>query len=90
MSFGEGLHRERQLAKGLSFKQAVWRQAFRNSLIPIATGIGAIFSLLFTGTVLIERVFDLDGMGLLSYNSVLSRDLHRGPRHHHVLEQFSR
>lgn len=62
------------LAKGLSFKQAVWRQAFRNSLIPIATGIGAIFTILFTGAVLIERVFDLDGMGMLFYNSILNQD----------------
>lgn len=62
------------LAKGLSFRQAVWRQAFRNGLIPIATGIGSIFTLLFTSALLIERVFDLDGMGLLFYNSVLSRD----------------
>lgn len=62
------------IAKGLSFKQAVWRQAFRNALIPIATGIGSIFTLLFTGTLFIERVFDLDGMGLLTYNSMLNRD----------------
>jgi microcin C transport system permease protein len=62
------------LAKGLSFRQAVWRQAFRNSLIPVATGIGSIFALLFTSALLIERVFDIDGMGMLIYNSVLSRD----------------
>jgi len=62
------------LAKGLSRRQAVWRQAFRNGLIPIATGIGSIFLLLFASALLIERVFDLDGMGLLFYNSILSRD----------------
>ena len=62
------------LAKGLSRRQAVWRQALRNGLIPIATGIGSIFLLLFTSALLIERVFDLDGMGLLFYNSILSRD----------------
>jgi len=62
------------LAKGLSRRQAVWRQAFRNSLIPIATGIGSIFTVMFASALLIERVFDLDGMGLLFYNSVLSRD----------------
>jgi len=62
------------LAKGLSMRQAVWRQAFRNSLIPIATGIGSIFLLLFSSALLIERVFDLDGMGLLFYNSILGRD----------------
>lgn len=62
------------LAKGLSLRAAVWRQAFRNALIPIATGLGSIFSILFTSALLIERVFDLDGMGLLFYNSILSRD----------------
>lgn len=62
------------LAKGMSMRAAVWRQAFRNALIPIATGIGSIFALLFTSALLIERVFDLDGMGMLFYNSILSRD----------------
>jgi len=62
------------LAKGLSFKRAVWRQAFWNALIPIATGIGSIFALLFTSALLIERVFDLDGMGMLTYNSMLNCD----------------
>ena len=64
----------RRSRRSLSFKQAIWRQAFRNALIPIATGIGAIFYVLFSpATLLIERVFDLDGMGMLTYNSILSR-----------------
>lgn len=62
------------LAKGMSFRRAVWQQAFRNALIPIATGIGSIFALLFTSSLLIERVFDIDGMGLLFYNSIVGRD----------------
>jgi microcin C transport system permease protein len=62
------------MAKGLSFRTAIWRQVFRNALIPIATGIGSIFALLFTSALLIERVFDIDGMGLLFYNSVVGRD----------------
>ncbi len=62
------------MAKGLSFRQAIWRQVFRNALIPIATGIGSIFALLFTSALLIERVFDIDGMGLLFYNSIIGRD----------------
>lgn len=62
------------LAKGMSVRRAVWRQAFRNALIPIATGIGSIFALLFTSSLLIERVFDIDGMGLLFYNSIVGRD----------------
>jgi microcin C transport system permease protein len=62
------------LAKGVPFRRAVWKHALRNSLIPLATGMGAIFTVMFTGALLIERVFDLDGMGLLFYNSVVSRD----------------
>lgn len=62
------------MAKGLSARQAVWRQAFRNALIPIATGVGSIFSVMFTSSLLIERVFDIDGMGLLMWNSLIGRD----------------
>ena len=62
------------LAKGMSLRRAVWGQAFRNALIPIATGIGSIFAVLFTSSLLIERVFDIDGMGLLFYNSIVGRD----------------
>ncbi len=62
------------LVKGASFNMAVWKHAFRNSLIPIATRVGEIFTLMFAGAALIERVFDIDGMGLLVFNSVLSRD----------------
>jgi microcin C transport system permease protein len=62
------------MAKGLSFRQAVWKQAFRNALIPIATGVGSIFAVMFTSALLIERVFDIDGMGLLFYNSMIGRD----------------
>jgi microcin C transport system permease protein len=62
------------LAKGVPYRQAVWRHALRNSLIPIATGIGGIFTVMFAGALLIERVFDLDGMGLLFYNAIVGRD----------------
>lgn len=62
------------MAKGLSFRQAVWKQAFRNALIPIATGVGSIFAVMFTSALLVERVFDLDGMGLLFFNSMIGRD----------------
>lgn len=62
------------LVKGSSFDAAVWRHALRNALIPIATRAGEIFTLMFAGSVLIERVFDIDGMGLLVYNSVVNRD----------------
>jgi microcin C transport system permease protein len=62
------------LVKGSSLKNAVRRHALRNALVPLATGAGSIFTLMFSGSVLIERVFDIDGMGLLFYNSTISRD----------------
>ncbi len=62
------------VSKGVSFKQAVFKHAFRNSLIPIATDFGGSFSLLIGGSFLIEVIFDIDGMGLLGYNSVVDRD----------------
>jgi len=62
------------LVKGAPFKVAVWRHAFRNALIPLATRAGQIFTLMFAGAVLIERVFDINGMGLLVYNSTVNRD----------------
>ncbi len=62
------------MAKGLTFRATVWKQVFRNSLIPIATGIGSIFTAMFASALLIEKVFDIDGMGLLMYNSVVGRD----------------
>lgn len=62
------------LAKGLSFREALVKHALRNALIPIATRMSEIFTLMFAGALLIEKVFDIDGMGLLYYNSMVSRD----------------
>jgi microcin C transport system permease protein len=62
------------LAKGVPFRRAVWKHAFRNSFIPLATRMSEIFTLMFAGALLIEKVFDIDGMGLLVYNSITSRD----------------
>ena len=62
------------MAKGATFRRAVWGHAFRNSLIPIATGFGSIFTLIFAGSVLIEKVFEIPGMGLLSLDAIVSRD----------------
>ena len=62
------------LAKGGSLRRAIWAHAFRNALLPIATGFGSIFSLMFAGSVLIEKVFEIPGMGLLSLEAVVSRD----------------
>lgn len=62
------------IAKGLSFKRAVFRHALRNSLIPIATSFGNNISILLMGSFLIEKVFNINGMGLLGYESILDRD----------------
>lgn len=62
------------LAKGLSYKQALFDHALRNALIPIATNIGAILSVIFAGSFLIETVFSIDGMGLLGYEAIVNRD----------------
>jgi microcin C transport system permease protein len=62
------------LVKGMTFRRAVWRHGLRNALIPLATGAGDILMVMFSGALLIERVFDLDGMGLLFYNSINDRD----------------
>ena len=62
------------IAKGLSFKRAVFRHALRNSLIPIATHFGNNISIILMGSFLIEKVFNINGMGLLGYESVVDRD----------------
>lgn len=61
-------------AKGMSEKRVIIVHAFRNSLIPIVTGLSSIFGLFLAGSFLIEKVFDIDGIGMLGYNSVVKRD----------------
>lgn len=61
-------------AKGLDERRVIFVHALRNSLIPIATGLGHVFSLILAGSFLIERVFNIDGMGYLGYTSILQRD----------------
>ncbi|MCO4795294.1 MAG: ABC transporter permease subunit [Bacteriovoracaceae bacterium] len=61
-------------AKGLGEKKVYLKHATRNSLIPIVTGIGGFLSIFFAGSLLIETIFELDGMGLMSYKAVLERD----------------
>lgn len=61
-------------AKGLSEMQITMKHALRNALIPIVTGLGGFLSIFFAGSLLIETIFNLDGMGLLGYRSVLDRD----------------
>ena len=62
-------------AKGLSERRVLWRHVFRNALIPLVTGFPAAFvGAFFTGSLLIETLFSLDGLGLLSYDAVVRRD----------------
>ena len=62
-------------AKGLSDNQVLYRHVFRNAIIPIITGFpGSFITAFFTGSLLIETIFSLDGMGLLAYDSVMNRD----------------
>ena len=62
------------IAKGTGFRTAVFRHAFRNSLIPIATTFGGNLSILVAGSMLIEKVFDINGFGLLSFSAILEYD----------------
>ena len=62
------------MAKGASFKQAVFKHALRNSLIPIATHFGNNVSIILTGSFLIEKIFNINGFGLLAFESLVERD----------------
>ncbi len=62
------------LAKGATRRRAIWGHAFRNALIPIATGFGSILSVLFAGSIIIESIFEIPGMGCLSWEALIGRD----------------
>ena len=61
-------------AKGLSEKRVIFVHALRNSLIPICTGLGHALSLVMAGSYPIEKVFNIDGLGLLGFTSIIGRD----------------
>lgn len=62
-------------AKGLSDAQVLYGHVFRNAMLIIIAGIPAtLIGVFFTGSLLIENIFNLDGLGLLSLQSVLTRD----------------
>jgi microcin C transport system permease protein len=62
-------------AKGVAERDVLWKHVFRNAMIPIMTGFPAAFvGAFFSGSLLIETLFSLDGLGLLSYESVIRRD----------------
>jgi microcin C transport system permease protein len=62
------------LAKGVSPRRAIFWHALRNSLIPLATSFGDNLMLFLSGSFLIEKIFNIDGMGLLGYTSLIERD----------------
>ena len=62
-------------AKGLSRSQALWRHAVRNALIPVVTILGLQLSFLLAGTIIIENVFYLPGVGRLRFQAIAQRDL---------------
>ncbi len=77
-SFIEELRKQYVLtarAKGLGESTVMYKHVFRNAIIPLITGFpGAFIGAFFTGSLLIETIFSLDGLGLLSYDSVMKRD----------------
>jgi microcin C transport system permease protein len=62
------------IAKGMPFKHAIMHHAMRNSLIPLATHFGNNISVIIGGSFLIEKIFNIDGLGLLGYESIVERD----------------
>lgn len=62
------------VSKGVSFRRAVWGHAFRNSVIPIVSTLGSVICTVVGGSILIERVFDIQGFGMLSFQALLDKD----------------
>ena len=62
-------------AKGLTRRQALWRHVLRNAMIPVLTVMGLQFANLVTGTIVVENVFVLPGIGRLIFQAISNRDL---------------
>jgi peptide/nickel transport system permease protein len=62
-------------ARGLSRRQALWRHVLRNAMIPVLTVMGLQFANLITGTIVVENVFVLPGIGRLVFQAIANRDL---------------
>jgi peptide/nickel transport system permease protein len=62
-------------AKGLSRRAALWGHVLRNAAIPVLTVAGLQFANLLTGTVVVENVFTLPGLGRLVFQAISNRDL---------------
>ena len=61
-------------AKGAGNAAVLWRHAFRNALMPLITLLGITIPYLLSGSVIVEQIFQWDGIGLLYYDAILSRD----------------
>ncbi|HJV60725.1 MAG TPA: ABC transporter permease [Albitalea sp.] len=62
-------------AKGLSRRQTLWRHVLRNAFVAVLTVMGLQFANLLAGTVIVESVFSLPGLGRLVFQAILNRDL---------------
>jgi peptide/nickel transport system permease protein len=62
-------------AKGLSQRQVLWRHVLRNAFVPVLTVMGLQFANLLTGTVVVENVFSLPGLGRLIFQAIANRDV---------------
>ena len=62
------------IAKGATRRRAIWAHAFRNALIPVATGLGPMIGFVFSGSIIIETIFEIPGMGRLSWDALVGRD----------------
>ncbi|MBK7406919.1 MAG: ABC transporter permease [Saprospirales bacterium] len=61
-------------AKGLKEEVVVWRHAFRNALFPIITVLASLFPASIAGSVVLEVIFAIPGMGLLTYDAIFAAD----------------
>jgi peptide/nickel transport system permease protein len=62
-------------AKGQSPRGVLWGHVLRNAMVPVLTIMGLQFANLLTGTVVIEQVFSLPGLGRLVFQAIANRDL---------------
>jgi microcin C transport system permease protein len=62
------------IAKGSTRMRAICLHAFRNAMIPLATGLGSVLSLVLAGSIIVETIFEIPGMGRLSWDALTSRD----------------
>ena len=67
-------------AKGLTRRAVLWRHVLRNAFVPVLTVMGLQFANLLTGTIVVENVFSLPGLGRLVFQAIANRDLGRRPQ----------